>query len=136
MADDDVDDMILFKEVLHDAKIAHELSWFKNGQLLLDALEERNENHPDVIFLDLNMPVLGGMDCLRAIRASENLSDLPVIIYSTSDLKEDIKATKDAGANGYLNKPNDYNELKKKLYALLVEGGLYDLLGNEQNFVI
>lgn len=137
MADDDFEDMCLFKDALHDAGIAHELTWFKDGKLLLSALENQDTNLPDIIFLDLNMPVMNGLECLKAIRNSETCKDLSVIIYSTSGQHKDIEDTFAAGANGYLVKPNNYAELKQKLWEILIENKLlYKTQNDTEHYVI
>ena len=136
MADDDAEDMCLFKDALHDAGIANELTWFKNGSLLLNALENPEANCPDIIFLDLNMPVMHGLECLQAIRKSENCKNLPIIIYSTSTHHKDIEDTFAAGANGYLSKPNNYTELKQILKVILVENKLLHQPNDMAHFII
>jgi len=120
IADDDPDEMCLFKNALDDVEIPHDLAWFKNGELLLSNLKNDDFKNPDIIFLDLNMPVMSGLECLTAIRNSENLKALKVIIYSTSDNPTDIKNTFAAEADFYLKKPGTYGQLKKILHEILI----------------
>jgi len=136
MADDDPDDMCLFKDALHDADIAHELTWFKDGQLLVSALENTDGDYPGIIFLDLNMPSMGGLECLQAIRNSEKFGDLIVIIYSTSEQQKDIEDTFASGANAYLTKPSSYTELKRILRQIIVEDLSSHLQNDLEHFVL
>ena len=65
------------------------------------------------MFLDLNMPIMNGFECLEAIRSTPHLKDLLVAIYSTSSAERDIEETFEKGANIYIKKPSSFNELKK-----------------------
>ncbi|SDJ95223.1 response regulator [Flavobacterium noncentrifugens] len=122
IADDDPDEMFLFRSALSHCNIAHELTWFKNGKLLFDFLQTDNCVYPDIIFLDLNMPVMSGLECLHAIRSLEKLRGLTIVIYSTSAHPSDIKNTFEAGANCYLIKPASYVQLQKILCDIFIEG--------------
>lgn len=74
---------------------------------------------PDLIFLDLNMPKLDGMDCLRRIRQMEQHRDTPVIIYSTSTNPRDKEQCSRLGASDYLIKPASIETLRKELSSIL-----------------
>ncbi len=87
-----------------------------NGQDGLDRLRE----HPDtdLIILDINMPVMGGLSFLERCRGEETYSDIPVIIISTEGKEEDTIRGLKAGANAYLTKPfvaNDLTEIVEKV---------------------
>lgn len=123
MADDAPDDMCLFKDALLDLGINHDLTWFRDGELLLNNLNTTNFV-PEMVFLDLNMPKMSGMDCLKEIRKSDKFKDVIVVIYSTSSDHYDIENSFDAGANHYLTKPNTYLKLKESLYQLLQDNFL------------
>jgi len=84
LADDDEDDRMFFGEALEELALQVKVSLFKNGQELLDFLNLPNTVLPNLVFLDLNMPVKNGWECLREIRKNTKLKDLSVAIYSTS----------------------------------------------------
>jgi len=87
-----------------------------NGREALDRLEE----HPDVdlIFLDLNMPVMTGSEFLQILKADPVLADIPVVIVSTIDSEsETVKALKE-GATAYLTKPFNAGELRQLMEQL------------------
>jgi PleD family two-component response regulator len=113
LADDDADDRDLFIELLSQPNV--NVNTVINGTELLHYLDKRTDDLPDCIFLDLNMPVLGGKECLQQIRATEKLKDIPVIIYSTSSNRKDVEDTFSMGANLYVVKANSYITMKNTL---------------------
>lgn len=74
---------------------------------------------PDYIFLDLNMPLMTGKECLQEIRKLPRLSDVPVIIYSTSASERDIQDTMKLGASTFITKPPQIAALAGKLAEVL-----------------
>ena len=111
MADDDEDDRDLFKEALEITGSDVNVQFAEDGKRLLEMLIKNNEI-PDLIFLDLNMPHKSGMECLAEIRKNDRLKNIPIVIYSTSSSPKDINDSFDHGANLYIKKPNSFNELQ------------------------
>ncbi|GGW34610.1 response regulator [Arenibacter certesii] len=137
LADDDQDDRLLFKEAIEEIKIKTKLSLFKNGQELMDYLTLPNIILPEIVFLDLNMPIKNGMQCLSEIRNHDKLKDLLVAIYSTSSSEEDIEETFVNGANIYINKPNSFGSLKKAIEKALQLNWQYHTSSlNRDNFLL
>ena len=66
---------------------------------------------PDIVFLDLNLPRMGGNDVLRHIQDDAGLKDIPVVILSGSDASHDVVAARDRGAVHYMVKPLNYEKL-------------------------
>ena len=118
LIDDDEDDREIFKEALVDTQINVELFTAINGKEGLNKLEE-TETLPDVIFLDLNMPIMGGKLFLKAIKMTDRLKQIPVYIYSTSSQPEEKEDTALLGAAGFLTKPRDINSLITSLTEIL-----------------
>lgn len=136
LADDDADDRMLFEDAIGDIQIETRLSLFDNGQQLMDYLISSNAILPEIIFLDLNMPIKNGMQCLKEIRAHEKLRHLCVAIYSTSSSEKDIEETFINGANIYINKPNSYSQLKKSIEKVLKLNWQYHTSSlNKDNFL-
>ncbi len=125
LVDDDEDDRLFFSDALQEMTIATELTEFQNGKELLDYLSQEDIEHPQLIFLDLNMPVMDGFECLREIRKNPELKDLVVAIYSTSSSEKDIEETFVNGANIYINKPNRFEELKKTIAQVVKRNWQY-----------
>ena len=119
LADDDDDDRMLFSEAIEEISIKTKLSLFNHGQELMDYLSAPGVVLPDLIFLDLNMPIKNGMECLKEIRQNSNLKDLCIAIYSTSSSEKDIEETFLNGANIYLNKPNNFVKLQSSVERIL-----------------
>lgn len=119
LADDDVDDRQFFKEAINELELRTKLSLFKDGQELMDYLLLPHIVLPEIVFLDLNMPVKNGMQCLSEIRSNTKIKELCVAIYSTSSSETDIEETFIKGANIYINKPNNFNDLKKVVDKVL-----------------
>ena len=119
LADDDEDDRLLFDEAIKQLSIKTELMLFKDGQELMDYLTLSGALHPNLIFLDLNMPAKNGMQCLQEIRENTALKDLAIAIYSTSSSEQDIEETFVNGANIYINKPTSFSKLKEVIERVL-----------------
>jgi CheY-like chemotaxis protein len=113
LADDDFDDCILFYEALSDLSLTFTLTTVHDGFELIRQLTGKDGMIPHILFLDLNMPLKNGIECLAEIRRIENLKRLPVIIYSTSYQPEVVSSLYDIGATFYIRKPSDYAQLKK-----------------------
>lgn len=117
LADDDDDDRLLFKDVLKEYSKESNLTFAHNGEHLMSLL--RTEELPDVLFLDLNMPLKNGIECLEEIRSDERLKSLPVVIFSTSSHPGTINLMYDIGAHLYVRKPNDFKTLRKAIQEAL-----------------
>jgi len=73
---------------------------------------------PDLILLDLNLPKINGKEILKHIKRSANLKNIPVIIFSTSGVQEEVDETYQLGSSGYFKKPNTYEGYKKIFGAI------------------
>lgn len=119
LADDDSDDRTFFSDALREIPIQTKISEFNNGVDLMASLLANDTQKPDVIFLDLKMPMMDGFECLADIRDLEKYADTPVIIYSTSYHPKEITRLNEMGASLYLQKPSSYNQLKTLLHKCL-----------------
>jgi CheY-like chemotaxis protein len=136
-ADDDLDDRMLFKEAIEEVRIKTNLSLFKDGKELMDYLTLSHAILPEIVFLDLNMPIKNGMQCLTEIRSNGKLQNLIVAIYSTSSSENDIEQTFINGANIYINKPNSFGALKKTINKVLqINWQYYTSALNRDNFLL
>lgn len=137
LADDDEDDRMLFKEAIDEIKIKTKLSLFNNGEELMEYLSLPEVVLPQIVFLDLNMPIKNGMQCLHEIRNNPCLKELLVAIYSTSSSEADIEETFINGANIYINKPNSFGALKKAIDKVLQLNWQYHTSAlNRDNFLL
>lgn len=118
LVDDDKDDQMIFKEAFDRLKTNNELEIFDSGVKLIKWLEKAEEL-PDLIFLDLNMPIMTGVECLQEIRRNPKYRNLTVAIYSTSSLERDIEETLLNGANIYITKPGEFEKLQEIILKVL-----------------
>jgi CheY-like chemotaxis protein len=118
LIDDDDDDQEIFLTAVE------QIDCGVNCTALSDATEalQKLAAHvivPDVIFLDLNMPVMNGQEFLTEIKKNAGLKNIPVIIFSTSSHNTTIQLTKDLGASDFITKPGKYDELVNLLTPIL-----------------
>ena len=91
-----------FKEV----GIENPVTYYDNGDDALECLEKHEAStKPDYIFLDLNMPGIDGRDVLKKIKSDPEISEIPVIVITSSNKKSDIEECYDNGADNYIMKP-------------------------------
>jgi CheY-like chemotaxis protein len=119
LADDDTDDCIFFEEALKDLQQTSELVTVNDGEQLMHHLNDKSNELPDVLFLDLNMPRKNGFECLAEIKASERLNKLPVIIFSTSLEQEVVNQLYKNGAHYFIHKPAEFPKFKKIIQQTL-----------------
>ena len=120
MVDDDTDDQEIFALALAEVDNSISCVTAKSGIEALDRLNESNFR-PDYIFLDLNMPRMNGKQCLKKIKDQASLSEIPVVIYSTSSERRDIEETKALGAAAFITKPPGISELIRSLHHILLD---------------
>lgn len=124
MADDDDDDFLLTEKALKESKLLNTLIRVRDGEELLDYLWKRGDYadtetvRPGVILLDLNMPRKDGREALREIKSSEDLRDIPVVVFTTSKAEEDIYRSYQLGVNSFITKPVTFENLISVMKAL------------------
>jgi CheY-like chemotaxis protein len=142
LVDDDPEDTLLFQEILNevDSRIGFESA--PNGKKALEILRNRTAKLPNVIFLDLNMPLMNGKECLAELKHDPVLKDIPVIIYTTSAHSRDIEETLMAGAVCFVTKPMGVKDVRSILTAIAsnlphqLENGLKHLSNTCGSFVV
>ena len=137
LADDDEDDRLFFTDAFDELKINTKVKTFNDGVELMNYLNSEDSILPNVLFLDLNMPKKNGVECLLEIKLNEKFSDIAIAIYSTSSSEEHIEETFVNGANIYIKKPNDFENLKKILSEVVSMNWQYHTSGlNKENFLM
>jgi CheY-like chemotaxis protein len=119
LTDDDTDDCELFQDAVKELSIQTKLSILKNGLALMATLEETVPPSPDVIFLDLNMPLKNGYEALIEIRNTPKLKGIPIVIFSTTASDDAVNKTYEHGANYYICKPSSFPLLVKAIETVL-----------------
>lgn len=114
--DDDIDFFVAAIEFLSDGASCFS---FTNAAKALQKLVS-GELIPDIIFLDLNMPIINGQEFLARLKATEGLQGIPVIILTTSSDSVSVQRLKAEGASGFLTKPTSIKELTNLLRPYLI----------------
>lgn len=125
LADDDADDREIFMKAANSLEIGVRTLEFENGPQLVEFLQNTDSSLPEVIFLDLNNPVMDGVECLQIIRGMERCSDIMIAIYTTSARRKDVDGTFVLGADLYIQKPNSLGELQKCITKVLQTSSQY-----------
>lgn len=130
MVDDDATDRELFIDAIGLAGRKYKVSEASNGEEAIRFLNEAGRP-PDLIILDLNMPIKDGRTTLKEMKAHEVYRSIPVCIMSTSSARFDVTHAYDNGANIFLVKPIDFKELIEMLGSLLTLFAKYVTLANK-----
>ena len=126
MADDDPDDCLLVRHALEQSRLAGTLRFVSDGEELLDYLHRhakcRSDDitlRPDLIFLDLNMPRKDGREALREIKTDASLKRIPIVVLTTSKVREDVLDSYLLGANSFVTKPASFESLREILETVV-----------------
>lgn len=117
LIDDDADDRQLFKEALEAADASVRCNEAAGGEEAFHHLTKGEE--PDLIFLDINLPVMNGWDFLKKLKQSEQLRKIPVVIYSTSSHQRDKDIAGELGAVCFITKPDQYRQIRQLLSGIV-----------------
>lgn len=109
LADDDGDDCELFTDVIKQILPLATVTIIPNGEVLMQKLKD--ERKPDCLFLDINMPLVDGLECLLQIRSQRCFRNLPVIVFSSSTQPNHIDTSYKYGANLFYTKPSSFTDL-------------------------
>lgn len=107
--DDQVDTMVV-RRALKELHVANRLEHVENGEEALAYLRDPARERPCLILLDLNMPVMNGIEFLQAAKADPELKRMPVVVLTTSDEQKDKVESFELGVAGYMRKPVDYQQ--------------------------
>ncbi len=119
--DDDPDDREFFCDALKEVDRSAICYTCKNGLEAIDMLTSEGTPVPDFIFLDLNMPILSGKQCLRELKKIRKLEQTHIVIYTTSKLTDDFSETLNMGAMHFMTKPTKFSDLCRAISNVLVE---------------
>lgn len=129
LIDDDEIERLKFARVIQKNNYNYKVIEAKDGEEALDLLNQK-EQQPDIIFLDLNMPKMNGLEFLKEIKSKQCLQHIPAIILSTSNNHQDLKDAYISGASGYIVKPLKYEEYAYKIKCLIDYWNVNELLKN------
>lgn len=127
IVDDNPDDVELTLRVLHSHRIANDIQVARDGVEAITFLKSQADHDlPSLVLLDLKMPRMDGLETLELIRKDVRTKHLPVVIMTTSREERDVVASYALGANGYVQKPVEFEEFEHAVHYL----GLYWLILN------
>jgi CheY-like chemotaxis protein len=122
LVEDDPNDILLFEKALSTKNFPIELVVVQDGEKAIayfgDCGEDEAHNIPDMVLLDLKLPRKSGFEVLEWIKNHPKYSNIPVIIFSSSNQTKDLQTAYSLGANSYLVKPTGFAELNKLIEAL------------------
>ncbi|GGM95138.1 response regulator [Dyadobacter beijingensis] len=118
LVDDDVDDQEIFLLTVRDTGKEVDCEFACDG---IQALQKLGEGAyaPHVIFIDINMPKMNGMELLAELKQDPRLRETPVYMYSTSDQKEIVTRCMELGASGFMKKTPDIDELRREFIQVI-----------------
>ncbi|TDE17368.1 response regulator [Dyadobacter psychrotolerans] len=117
LAEDDEDDVFLFDHALRDSGLTYMLTVVTDGSEVISELS--SDIPPDLLFLDINMPRLNGIECFTLVKSTSGLPKIPVIFLSTNTSLKVVKQVEDLGAQGFIMKPNSIDALNHILASVL-----------------
>lgn len=112
MVDDDPDDIFLTDISFRNAAFPAEFTGLESAEKLFEYIKDNGIGSIDILLLDLNMPVMGGLEALEMLRDYPHFEDLNVFMFSTSSSETDKKACLEAGAKAYLYKPSGLTQMR------------------------
>lgn len=122
LVEDNEGDIILTLEAFEECKVKTTISVVKNGQEALDFLFQRgaftNAKNPDLILLDINIPIFNGHEVLKQIKEDSKLKKIPVIMLTTSSNEKDINDAYGHHCNSYVKKPLDISEFLSSILKI------------------
>jgi len=127
LIEDDTIEVMKLKRAISSLEMNHELIEAKNGEEALTILK-KNTVLPDILFLDLNMPKINGIEFLKILKKDQVFRFLPTIMLTTSSNRKDILACYDIGVAGYIIKPLKYSDYVAKIEKALNYWSMNELI--------
>lgn len=133
LVEDSPEDAELTLGVLRAHTVANQVEWVKDGAEALDWLRHqgahaaRGGGNPGLILLDLKLPKVSGLEVLRAVKESEALRSIPVVVLTSSREDRDLVESYQLGVNAYVVKPVDFEEFAEAVRALGMFWGIVNV---------
>lgn len=128
MAEDDADDRFFMEDVFQAIHCKGELRFVEDGEALMAYLHRQGKfsdpslsPRPALMLLDLNMPKKDGREALLEIKSDPHLKEIPIVIWTTSNLPEDQDICMKAGAEAYITKPDNYVDLEETVKTIFAK---------------
>lgn len=122
LVEDNEGDIMLTLDAFEESKLDTKVSVARNGQEALDFLNKKGQfakaERPDIILLDINIPIFDGLEVLQEIKQDEVLKKIPVIMLTTSSNQKDIDKAYKNHCNSYIKKPLEMEEFMKAILKI------------------
>jgi CheY-like chemotaxis protein len=120
IVDDDEGHAILIRENLEAAGLNNPIEHFRDGQAVLDFFSRRPKgaHQSFLVLLDIRMPKIDGIEVLRRLKSTPELSKLPVIMLTTTDDTREVERCYELGCSVYIQKPVDYDRFAEAIRRL------------------
>lgn len=122
LVEDNEGDVLLTLDAFEESKFKTQVSVARNGQEALNFLNQKGEfsnaHRPDIILLDINIPIYNGLEVLEKIKRDENLKKIPVIMLTTSSNQKDIENAYKNYCNSYVKKPLEMEEFMEAVLKI------------------
>jgi len=118
LVEDDEVDMMRVTRAFKEVHVANQVVHRENGEDALNYLRDEDSEKPCLILLDLNMPIMNGIEFLQAVKNDEQLMRIPVVVLTTSDEQQDKLNSFNFGVAGYMAKPVDYRQFVEVMRSI------------------
>jgi len=118
LVEDDQVDAMTVRRALKELHVLNPLVHVENGEEALGYLRDAENERPCIILLDLNMPIMSGIEFLQHAKSDDRLRRLPVIVLTTSEEQKDKIESFNLGVAGYMRKPVDYRQFVEVMRSI------------------
>ena len=118
LVEDDQVDAMTVRRAFKELHVTNLLVHVENGEEALDHLRDSASERPCIILLDLNMPKMGGIEFLQAVKHDESFKAIPAVVLTTSDEQQDKVESFNLGVAGYMAKPVDYQHFVEVMRSI------------------
>lgn len=118
LVEDDQVDAMTVRRALKELHVTNPLAHVENGEAALGYLRGDAGDRPCIILLDLNMPIMNGIEFLQVVKEDAQLKRIPVVVLTTSEEQQDKVNSFNLGVAGYMAKPVDYRQFVEVMRSI------------------
>jgi len=118
LVEDDKVDVMTILRALKEIHVANPVVNMENGEAALEYLADDSHERPCIILLDLNMPIMNGIEFLQKMKADARFRRIPVVVLTTSEEQQDKVNSFELGVAGYMAKPVDYRRFVEMIRSI------------------
>jgi CheY-like chemotaxis protein len=118
LVEDDQVDTMTVKRALKEIHVTNPLVHVENGEEAVNYLRDSQHEKPCIMLLDLNMPIMNGIEFLQVVKHDDQLRRIPVVVLTTSEEQQDKVSSFNLGVAGYMAKPVDYRQFVEVMRSI------------------